>query len=301
MRSKPSLLRRVLRWLVGLLALALVVMFLVLPIVFAAYALVPARGEVGTPPEGFEEVPLTTADGVTLAAWYFPPENGAAIVLVHGSGDSRDNVRAHAEMLAAHGFGVLAIDLRGHGESGGDINRMGWHGTRDVAAAVGYLLAQDDVSAIGGLGLSVGGEILLGALGEVPALSAVASEGATYRSLDEFHALPEHRSFFNSLQVRVMSFAVELIGGDQPPTPMLDSIRAAEDARLLLIAAENEDHEAPYNKVFAEAAGARAEVWVVPDAGHTQGLSRAGAEYEQRVIGFFEAALLGAPQVSGAQ
>jgi len=301
MRStKSPLPRRLLRWLVGLLALALIVMFLIMPFVFAIYAIQPARAEVGAPPEGFEAINLTTADNVTLAAWYAAPENGAAIVLVHGSGDTRDDVRAHAQMLAAHGFGVLALDLRGHGESGGDINRMGWQGTQDVAAAVRYLLAQDDVRAIGGLGLSVGGEILLGAAGDIPALQAVASEGATYRSLDEFTALPEHRMFFNTIQIRVLSFALGLISGDQPPTPILDSIKAADDAHFLLIAAENETHEAPYNEVFAEAAGERAEVWIVPDAGHTQGLRRAGAEYEQRVIGFFESALLGAPSASGA-
>ena len=105
--------------------------------------------------------------------------------------------------------------------------------------------------------------------------------------------------FFNTIQIRVLSFALGLISGDQPPTPILDSIQAAGDARFLLIAAENEAHEAPYNEVFAEAVGERAEVWVVPDAGHTQGLRRAGAEYEQRVIGFFEAALLGEARASG--
>jgi len=286
--------RRLLRWTLILLALALIVLYLALPLAYGFYATRPARASVGAPPPGFEAVSLTTDDDVSLAAWYAPSQNGAAIVLVHGSGNSRDAVRAHAEMLARSGFGVLALDLRGHGESGGDINRLGWQGTQDVGAAVRYLQTREEVRVIGGLGLSVGGEILLGAASEYPVLRALVSEGATYRSLDEFEALPEHRGFLNSLQIRVMSLAVMLFGGGRPSTPILSSITAAPDTPLLLIAAGNESDEIAYNKVFATAVSPRAEVWVVPGAGHTQGFSRAPEDYERRVIEFFEEALLGA-------
>lgn len=287
--------RRLLRWTLVLLALAVIALYVALPLAYGFYATRPARAVVGAPPPGFETVSLTTDDGVSLAAWYAPPQNGAAIVLVHGSGNSRDNVRAHAEMLARSGFGVLALDLRGHGESGGDINRLGWQGSHDVSAAVSYLQAREEVRAIGGLGLSVGGEILLGAASELPALRAIASEGATYRSLDEFEALPERRGVINSLQVRMLSLAVMLFGGGRPSTPILDSITAAHDTPLLLIAAGNVGDEIAYNEVFAAAVAPRAEVWIVPGAGHTQGLSRSPEDYEQRVIGFFERALLDAP------
>lgn len=286
--------RRLLRWALILLALALIALYLALPLVYGFYATRSARAAVGAPPSGFGAVSLTTDDGVPLAAWYAPPQNGAAIVLVHGSGDSRDDVRAHAEMLARSGFGVLALDLRGHGESGGDANRLGWQGSSDVGAAVRYLQSRGEVRAIGGLGLSVGGEILLGAASEYPALRALVSEGATYRSLDEFKALPEHRGFINSLQIRMLSLAVMLFGGGRPPTPILDSIMAAHDMRLLLIAAGNESQEIAYNEAFAEAVATRAEVWVVPGAGHTQGLSRSPEEYERRVIGFLMETLLDA-------
>lgn len=285
--------RRRLRWFVILFAAVVVFFYMIFPFAYGFYATVPQRDTVGAPPDGFQAVDLTASDGVTLAGWFAPPQNGAAIVLLHGSGDSRESVRAHAELLARHGFGVLAIDLRGHAESGGKMNRLGWQGTRDVEAAARFLLARDDVQVLGGLGLSVGGEILLGALSDVPALRAVVSEGATYRSPDEFTDLPEHRSLISSLQIRVMSFAVQLFSGERPPTPMLDSITAAEGAHLLLIAAGEASQEVDYARLFAEAAGPRATVWVAPGVGHTQAYRRLPAEYEARVIGFLEAALLG--------
>ena len=54
------------------------------------------------------------------------------------------------------------FDFRGHGESSGEGNGFDWEGTRDVAAAVAYLQEQN-ISLIGGLRTSLGGEVLLGA------------------------------------------------------------------------------------------------------------------------------------------
>jgi alpha-beta hydrolase superfamily lysophospholipase len=60
-------------------------------------------------------------------------------------------------MLAAHGYGVLVFDPRGHGASEGDPNVFGWSGEEDVRSAIRFLQARPDVdpARIGGLGLSV--------------------------------------------------------------------------------------------------------------------------------------------------
>jgi len=85
----------------------------------------PYKESVGAPTAGFTEIELAAEDGVTLKAWYAPATNGAAIILLHGAGGSREGVRDHATMLAENGYGVLALDMRGHGESGGTTNRFG--------------------------------------------------------------------------------------------------------------------------------------------------------------------------------
>ena len=56
---------------------------------------------------------------MTLAGWYAPSRNGAAVVLLHGAGSTRSNVLDEAVVLAEHGYGVLMLDARGHGESAG--------------------------------------------------------------------------------------------------------------------------------------------------------------------------------------
>src|SRR5512145_1336506 len=68
----------------------------------------------------YENISLETEDGYQLAAWYVPSENRAAIVLLHGYKNTRDAVLPVAQMLAQNGYGVILIDLRGHGESDGE-------------------------------------------------------------------------------------------------------------------------------------------------------------------------------------
>ena len=59
----------------------------------------------------YEDVSFKTADGLTLRGWYAPSRNGAAVVLVHGSGGSRLGPRRHARLLAEHGYGVPAYNM----------------------------------------------------------------------------------------------------------------------------------------------------------------------------------------------
>jgi pimeloyl-ACP methyl ester carboxylesterase len=277
--------------LICVLSLA-VFLYVLFPAGFGLYASFRRTKDVGQPPDGFGELKLTTEDGIQLAAWYKPPENGAAIVLLHGANSSRDSVRAYAQMLSDNGFGVLALDLRGHGESKGGGNSFGWNSARDIGAAVAYLREQTDVKAIGGLGLSMGGEALLGALSAFPELKAVATDGATQRSLGDYMVLPSRQGLVHSWTTRVMYAAARLFTGDTPPVRLIDSIRDAKETQLLLIAAGTIKSEEEYSDAFLEAAGARAELWVVPGAGHTGAYSLVGEEYEQRVTGFFNKTLI---------
>ena len=90
-------------------------------------------------------------------------------------------------MLARHGYGVLLFDRRGEGRSEGEPNSWGWGGDADVKAAIAYLQRRPDVDPdrIGGLGLSVGGELMIETAAETEELAAVVSEGAGARSTTE--------------------------------------------------------------------------------------------------------------------
>ncbi len=74
----------------------------------------------------------TARDGTALAFRHYAPDADAAprrerVVLVHGSSASGRSMHALAQALAAAGFMVDALDMRGHGDSGphGDLAYIG--------------------------------------------------------------------------------------------------------------------------------------------------------------------------------
>jgi len=293
MAKQRSKIKRILRGIGIGLGILVLLLYLGLPIGVGISAVVPARATVGGPPEGFEAVALQTADGVQLQGWYRAPsaETGAVIILLHGAGGSRESVRPYAEMLAGHGYGILALDLRGHGESEGKTNRLGWQGTPDVGAAVDFLQGRPEVQAIGGLGISMGAEVLLGAASAYPAIQAIAADGATRRCTEELLALPAERPLVRNFTARVMYATVQLLSGERPPSPLLQSMTAAESAQFLQIAGGANELEVAFNQLFKDTLGERATLWVAPEAEHTTAYSLYPQEYEQRLIEFFAGAL----------
>jgi 3-oxoadipate enol-lactonase len=64
------------------------------------------------------EVSTYQVNGVLLACEADGPQDGPVVVLLHALGEDRGSWRAVAAGLAADGWRTLAVDLRGHGESG---------------------------------------------------------------------------------------------------------------------------------------------------------------------------------------
>ena len=93
----------------------------------------------------FELVDLVSADGVKLAAWYIPSTNGAAVMAQHGFKSDKSSVLREADILARHGYGVLMLDVRAHGDSEGDSISFGHFEMADLDAGYQYLLTRSDV------------------------------------------------------------------------------------------------------------------------------------------------------------
>ena len=92
-----------------------------------------------------QEVTIAMDGGRDLKAWYIPSRNRTAVLLAHGSGGSRERVVDEARMLARHGYGVLAYDNPGNGESEGHSNGLGDNAQPAVDAALAWLSKRDDV------------------------------------------------------------------------------------------------------------------------------------------------------------
>ena len=150
------------------------------------------RSPIGDPPSAaYREVGFEASDGLDLEGWYRPSENGANVLLVHGGSSDRDGSVAHAEMLAAHGYGVLLYDARGRGESDGSENNYGWDWAKDIDGALAFLKAQDgvDPDRIGALGLSTGADVLIEVAAERDDIAALVSDGAAAGSFADWDRL----------------------------------------------------------------------------------------------------------------
>ena len=236
-----------------------------------------------------EDVTLTTLDGVDLAAWWVPSENGAAVLLLHGAGSTRTATLDHAQVLADAGLGVLMVDARGHGASEGTAMDLGWHGADDLAAAVDWLAARPDVEAdrVGAVGLSMGGEEALTLAGQDARVRAVVGDGVGIRVAGDVPSPPPFEDAINRLTYAV----TDLLTAASPPQPLRDVLAGlADEQQVLLVAAAGEGEQAAW---YASAAPDRVEVWDVPDAGHTRALHEHPQEWSARVVGFLEDALAG--------
>lgn len=147
---------------------------------FALAAAVPA-------PAAGRSVTLASTDGTVLAAELYEASARPApgVVLVHMLSRSRGDWGPLGERLQDAGLTALALDLRGHGESGGarDLPSM----VQDVRAAVSWLSARQGVrpDAIAIVGASLGASLAMLAAAELSSVRALAllSPAMDYRGL----------------------------------------------------------------------------------------------------------------------
>jgi len=193
--------------------------------------------EPGVAPDEGETVRFETADGVHLVGTSWRGEGDVAVVLLHQlSGDRREWAPVR-EALEPLGVTVLAIDLRGHGDSTGGpegpiqwraFDNAAWRGVvEDAKAAMRFLDAQVAPSRFVLVGSSIGSSAALLAAAEEPRVAGVValSPGSSYRGLET--------------------------------GPAAESLRGRA---LLAIAAEGEAPAADTARSLAESSGGEAEI-----------------------------------------
>ncbi|MFI8822418.1 alpha/beta fold hydrolase [Streptomyces sp. NPDC053431] len=167
--------------------------------VAAVLAVLAGGGVTWTAVASDRSAPVTRADrtldldGVRIDTSYFTA--GAegrrpAVLLGHGFGGSKDDVRAQAEQLARDGYAVLTWSARGFGASTGQIGLNDpQREVKDVRGLVDWLAARPEVlldrpgdPRVGVTGASYGGAVSLLAAGHDPRIDAIAP-GITYWNL----------------------------------------------------------------------------------------------------------------------
>jgi uncharacterized protein len=286
-RTDDRLWWRYSRRLVILAATLFAVLAVLIPVAISYVVTHAARAEVPSANLGapYEDVEFKTSDGLLLKGWYIRSRNGAAVISFPGRASSQKR----AKLLARHGYGVLLFDRRGEGESQGDPNGFGWQGERDIHAAVAFLQRRPDVDPqrIGGIGLSVGGEMMIEAAAESTALKAIVSEGGSSRSVRDELANPGG-AWQELIGTGVATAATALFSDNLPPRSLKSLAPQISGAAFFVYGERGQPAERPANRAFYAAAHEPKEIWEVPGSGHIGGTEAQPLEYERRVTAFFD-------------
>lgn len=284
-------------WFIPAVLVALLTMFSIAQGTMLAYGPRVSLGQLTPADHGlaYTDVSFRTSDGIRLSAWYIPSTDRAAVITVPGAGSNRTATLDQATVLARHGYGVLMLDPRGQGRSGGHAMDAGWYGDRDLMAAVAFLQHQHDVDPrrIGVLGLSMGGEEAIGAAAADPAIRAVVAEGATHRTAaDKAGYLPGGLAGAIQRGLDRLTYGTAALLSPAPePGTLHEAIRRAPATTFLLIASGETVDEEDATAYLRTAAPDRVQTWTVAGAAHTHGLTTSPQQWTARVTAFLGHAL----------
>ncbi len=142
------------------------------------------------------DIGMVTADGVHIQGTYYRPAAVAApgIVLLHMLGRKRGDWDAFARQLQDAGYGVIAIDLRGHGESEG--KREWGKMTQDAAIAADFIRSREEIDPdrIVMMGASIGANIAINYAAQDSKIvgAALLSPGLDYRGIKTEEAVKQY-------------------------------------------------------------------------------------------------------------
>jgi hypothetical protein len=248
------------------------------------------------------DVAITASDGAVLHAWFIRPGagKGDAAILLHGVGDNRSGMLGNAELLLSHGYSVLLPDARAHGASGGGLTTYGVEEAADVRRWLDWIDQTQTPHCIYGLGESMGAGQLLRSLAEVPSFCAVVAESpfasfreAGYDRLGErFNAGPwVGRTLLRPALEAGLLYARWRYRLNFDSDSPENAVAASRVPVLLIHGLRDTNLPARHSEMIQARNRMRSPavaLWEPAEAGHCGAASAEPAEFERRVIGWFE-------------
>ena len=256
----------------------------------------PKRPVLGTPQDDglrYDPVSVSTSDGEFIRGWFlFGTKGSPLIVVCHGVGTNREDLRGVSRFLCRAGYNVLAFDFRAHGESTGSKTTFGFREALDVQAAVQYAAAhyEQHFEGVGVYAISMGSAAAIIAARHLPQVRAFVLDSPFARLGDlvdqqfsHWPLLPRRlfaslARFYGSLFTGIESTEIspEAYASDLGMRPVL--VFHGDRDMLIPIAQGRQLFERiPGPKEFVETRG----------AAHVQSYAVMGGAYEKKVVDFF--------------
>jgi uncharacterized protein len=244
-------------------------------------------------------VEIISEDGLRLRGWYLRSKlsTNREVILIHGQGSNGIGMIPYARLFLSHNYDVLIPDMRAHGASEGDLATYGIKESSDVHLWVDWLIRRSKASCVYGLGESMGAAILLQSLAQEKRFCAIAAEcpyssfvEAGYDRMAKPFGINEYFSsilFFPAMKTALFytrfRYQLDLNLADAEPAV------AGSNTPVLLIHGMLDRNVPPqHSKRILAACTGPAELWEVPDTGHTGAFNHSPSEFTRRVFSWFE-------------
>ena len=135
---------------------------------------------------------------------------------------------------------------------------------------------------------------MLEAAAETKDLAAVVSEGAGARTMAEeldTEGLPAVDRVLGAVTYGLRDAVHAVATNHTPPKHLETLVRKIAPRPLLLIADPTSHNGEKLNRRYFKAAREPKTLWEIPHAGHVNGIATHAAEYERRVVAFFDRSL----------
>lgn len=221
----------------------------------------------------YRYVDIQSADGTVLNLLHLPVvEPQGTVLIVHGLGDQKESFLEHASHVRALGYGAVLLDMRAHGQSGGDQVTMGYRETQDVSAGAQWCMQQNLPRPLVVWGLSLGAtSSLLAAAAREPEFDGVIAE-SPYGSLAETSAhhawllfkIPRYPIV--PLVLAVFRLRTGISAGDIDAYPACSTL---EDVPVLFVAGGSDPRMPPKHvQRLADKKPGEKRVLIVPNGNH---------------------------------
>lgn len=213
------------------------------------------------------------------------------LIILHGISSCKEFFLPRAEQLSKQGINVVLLDLRAHGQSGGEYCTFGYYEKHDVSAVVDMLLARDSTQKIGIMGHSLGGAIALQALAEDERLQfgIIESTFSSMEAVVEQYGVNYFGIRSPWLAQHTLDKSAAIAGFD--PYQVIPSESARHITQPVFMSHGDSDERIPWQMGkdnFDHLASQDKQWYLIPKGRHNGAWQVGGVPYETAFMGFLK-------------
>ena len=239
-------------------------------------------------------ISIASEDGIKLSALitYTAQDTvHGSVILLHGIRGRKEHFQKISRQLNDQGFHAIAMDLRAHGESGGQYCTFGHFEKKDVSALIDYLIEKEQMKNIGVWGQSLGGAVALQSLAHDDRLAFGIIESTFNKFTNTVHNYTKYFAGFNVdfLTNDVINRAGRLAGFNPSKINPEEICKNIEQPIFIGHGGQDKRIPASWGRANYEAVKSiKKEFVLVDQAGHGNLWKLGGRAYMNRIFKFLD-------------